>query len=301
MGGMKSLLRTGALSLAAALLGLACVTEAPRLRYGDLPLPGTDRLLEFAIYTPPGFHVSERLPLVVFLHGAGDGPDCFDDARVGQEIDAATMRGDVPRAVIVVPRGDLGFWENWVDGSYSYRDWVLRSLVPDVQTRYGTAPCPEGCHLIGISMGGHGALRFMLFEPGLFSSVTAISAPILDSEMALELANESLLRFLVPTERIWGPGTRESVEAEDMYLRWTRPEDLNGTRLMLAWAEGDPKRISESNERFDRHLSESGIPHEVLVFPGRHDWNSWTPALQEVLTRQVGSRPAEGAQALHTK
>jgi enterochelin esterase-like enzyme len=283
--GVRRLL--GLASLAPALV-LACATPEPRLDYAELPLPETDRVLEYAIYTPPGFAPQERLPLVVFLHGAGDGPDCFDEAQVGQHLDTQIANGQVPRAVIVIPRGDFGFWENWADGSFLYRDWVVRSLIPEITLLYNTAPCPTGCHLIGISMGGHGALRFALLEPDRFASVTAISAPILDTEDAFEFTNESWLRFFIPTRRIWGAADRDSIAREDIFRRWTEPEDLNGMRLMLAWGKGDTARIIETNERFDRHLTESRIPHQVLVFPGRHEWKAWTPVLDRVLTLQVG-------------
>lgn len=270
-----------------ALALICCASPERRLLYGEVALPEADRSLEYALYLPPHFSPDETLPLVVFLHGGGDGPDCFDEARVGQHLDAQIAAGRVPRVVIAVPRGDFGFWENWADGSYRYRDWVIRRLMPEIATRYGTAPCPAGCHLVGVSMGGHGALRFLLFEPGLFASVTVISAPIVDTDAAWHLANESWLRFVIPTERIWGPSDRESIAREDYTLRWTRPEDLGGSRLMLAWGDEDRETIIETNERFERHLRESGIPHAVLVFEGGHDWRSWTPALDQVLATQV--------------
>ncbi len=301
--------RRAALTAGIAWLAVGCAGTPPRLHYDALSLPGTERSLEYAVYTPPGFEPEEELPLVVFLHGAGDGPDCFDDAGVGEHLDLGIAAGRVPRAVIVVPRGDFGFWENWADGSFRYRDWVVRDLMPFIASRYGTAPCPEGCHLVGISMGGHGALRFALHEPGHFDSVTAISAPILNTEDAWELTHESWVRFVIPARRIWGDGSRESIEREDFFLRWTRPADLGGTRLMLAWGDRDHRRIIETNERFEKHLRGHRIPFEVLVFPGRHNWKAWTPALDTVLADQIGravAAPAgtpspEPARTAHTK
>jgi enterochelin esterase-like enzyme len=245
--------------------------------------------MEFSIYTPTGWTHSESLPLFVFLHGAGDGPDCFDEAQVGQHLDTEMEAGRTPRAVIVVPRGDFGFWENWADGSYRYRDWVLRSLVPAIAAEYGTRPCPEGCHLVGISMGGHGALRFAVLEPGRFASVTAISAPILDTDDALAFVNNGWLRWIIPTQRIWGVEDRESIERDDPFRRFSDPDDLGEMRLMVAWGDEDHAHIIETNERFEQHLSERGIPHEVLVFPGRHEWRAWTPTLGKVLALQLAS------------
>lgn len=256
---------------------------------------GPDHELAYAIYTPPGFDGSERLPLVVFLHGAGDDEGCFDEADVEQHLDAEVLAGRVPRAVIAVPRGDFGFWENWADGSFAYRDWVIRGLVPEIAERYGTRPCPDDCHLIGISMGAHGALRFAVLEPGRFATVTLISGPILDAEAAVEFMESSLLSWLIPTSRIWGPTDRARVERDDAFSRWTQPDNLHGTRLVVAWGTEDHRQIRETNEKFRRHLDEHEIPYEVLVFPGGHDWSAWTPALDQVLRTQLdepaGRRP----------
>jgi S-formylglutathione hydrolase FrmB len=190
--------------------------------------------------------------------------------------------------VIVLPQGSLGFWENWVDGSRLYRDWVMRDLLPVVRERYHTRPCPDGCHIVGISMGGHGALRFALLEPGAFASVSAISAPVLDSERMADFGSRFWVNVFVPVERIWGdPEDREKIESQDLFLVWTGPQDLNGVHILLAWGHHDLPGIATSSEAFHAHLEKHGIPHEAAIFDGSHDWNSWKPVLERVLRVQL--------------
>ena len=285
----RKLTRTPFVATAFALTVLCtCSSAELRLRYSTLESPAMGRPMEFAIYQPADWTPDERLPLVIFLHGGGDGVDCFDRADVGQALDAWLAERRIPRSIIAVAEGELGFWENWADGSRMYRDWVLRDLLPHVRECYRTLGCPDGCHLVGISMGGYGALRFALLEPGAFASVTAISAPILDTDAMLGVANSRLLRIVVPVGRIWGSGDdRTGVERDDLYLRWARPDDLGGLRLMIAWGEGDRRRVRESNERFRAHLEERGVPHVAYVFPGGHTWSAWRPALEQVLRVQL--------------
>jgi len=279
-----------ALGLAVAALLAACQAPVRRLHYDQLVFDAPHHELAYAIYTPPGFERGERLPLVVFLHGAGDDETCFDEAGVGVHLDAEIAAGRVPRAVIAVPSGDFGFWENWADGSYAYRDWIVDGLVPAVAARYGTLPCPDDCHVIGISMGGHGALRLALFEPERFASASVVSGPILDTDAALEFMDSGLLSWVIPSERIWGVPDRAAMANGDVFQRWTRPEDLHGVRLLVAWGDRDYGRIVESNERFRAHLDAHDIPYEAFVFEGGHRWQAWTPALDRVLTTQLGSR-----------
>jgi len=268
---------------------IGCGASGPRrLSYAYLESPAMGTEMEYSVYTPPGFREDERLPLVMFLHGGGDDPSSFDSAGIGQALDAAIALEEVPRAVIVLPQGNLGFWANWYDGSARYEDWVLDDLMPRVVRDYHTQSCPEGCHLMGVSMGGAGTLRFILNRPGLFASATIISGPILDTEQMVRFVRNPLFVPVIPVGRIWGPATRlDRIRRDDPYLRWQRQSDLAGTRLMVAWARGDRAQIIETSARFHRHLVEHGIEHESLIFEGNHSWVSWTPVIQEALRRQL--------------
>jgi enterochelin esterase-like enzyme len=269
------------------MVSTACASFEKRLEYRSIESAYVHQRMSYAVYAPPGFRREEALPLVVFLHGGGDGPDCFDRAELGKILDDAVASGRAPRAVIVVPQGDLGFWENWRDGSLRYRDWVMREVVPLVRADYGTRPCPEGCHVMGISMGGAGALRFALFERS-FSSVTSISGPILDADQMVEFSESFMIGLLVPVRRIWGPIDRSRIEREDPYRRWRSPGDLGGMRVMLAWGDADREGIMRSNRKFSDHLRERNVEHEELVFSGGHRWTSWAPVIEKVLRFQIG-------------
>ncbi|MCB9591432.1 MAG: esterase family protein [Sandaracinaceae bacterium] len=270
-----------------ALVG--CGGAAPhRLDYGRVDSSAMGSEMTYSVYTPPGFTPDEQLPLVVFLHGGGDDPSSFDSAHIGQALDAAIVRGEVPRAVIVLPQGDLGFWANWYDGSRRYEDWVLDELVPLVARTHNTRACPEGCHVMGVSMGGAGTLRFALNRPEMWASVTMISAPILSTEQMVAFVQNPLFVPIIPTDRIWGPvSDLDRIRHDDPYLRWTSDADLGGTRLMLAWGDDDRGAIQETSAAFSRHLRERGIEHERLVYHGNHSWVSWTPVIQEALRRQL--------------
>lgn len=286
-----------ALSAVAAVIGGCAAQRSPRLAYATIDSPAMQSEMEYAVFVPE--HApDESLPLVVFLHGGGDDPSCFDEYGVGEALDAAMKAGTVPKAVIVVPQGDFGFWENWKDGSRLYRDWVVKDLMPEIQERYGTQGCPEGCHVMGISMGGHGAVRFALGAGDSFSSVTVISAPIFDSEEMQGIADSFWLNLLLPVDRIWGDGTdRAEIESQDVYLVWTKPGGLGGRRLLLAWGTEDSEGIQEANQKLVDGLQAAGIPHEVIVFDGGHDWDGWQPTLEQALAIQVGAN-ATGTDAV---
>jgi len=269
-------------------LAVGCASFPRRLDYGRIESQAMGKPMGYSVYTPPGWTRSESLPLVVFLHGGGDTPESFDKFGVGQALDRAIESGDAPRVVIVVPQGDLGFWENWYDGTRLFRDWVMRELLLRVQKEYNTMDCPEGCHVMGNSMGAHGALRFALLEPGSFASVTALSGPIFDAESVQQFGKRWYIRMFIPVKRIWGPlDDTERIESEDLYRRWRTQEDLGGIRLMIACGLHDRKGLAATNEKFHRHLEAQGIEHEYVVFDGGHKWVDWIPVIVQALDDQV--------------
>lgn len=99
-----------ALLLSIAIAVTACASTATRLTYGELESSALRKPMKYAVYAPPGWKKAESLPLVVFLHGGGDGPDCFDRAGVGQHRfphGEITQRGSpaAKRASLVIVSG----------------------------------------------------------------------------------------------------------------------------------------------------------------------------------------------------
>lgn len=257
--------------------------------------------LSYAVYTPPGFSADERLPLVLFLHGGGDDPASFDRHGLSARFDAAYAEGRLPRAVFFFPQGDNGFWMNWHDGSRRYQDWIIDELLPSVAERYHTLPCPERCHVMGVSMGAHGALRLALDRPGSFATVSALSGPIFDSAQMLEFTDNRLYAMFIPTHRIFGPPNPERVAREDLFLRWSAPSDV-GASVFLAWGTEDREGIRDLNARFSRHLRERSIDHHAEEYVGIHGWVDWAPVIERALRFQIGRErlaPSDRTHAIH--
>ena len=287
----RSVLRLFRLSITLLLIfvlaGCTSTELIKRSDHSEIYSPAMGRHMAYSVYTPPNWTPDERLPLMVLLHGGGDDHESFDRYAVGLKLDEEISAGRAPRVVIVSPDGELGFWENWHDGSKLYRDWVVQDLMPYVAKRYATKPCPEHCYLSGISMGGHGAMRFAYYEQNKFNSVAVLSAPIISKLHPGEPSiGRTLMKWLLPTERIWGDIDDESSHVPkdlDPYISWVNRKDLIKLPLLLAWGTEDSQSILSANQHFHQHLVTHGKPHQSLVYEGGHKWIYWRSIMADVL------------------
>jgi len=271
------------LIVAVALLS-ACSTFKPeKLNYDTIKVTKPNSTLEYGVYTPPGWNAQESLPLVLFLHGGADNHTSFEKFNAHEYFDKEINAGNIPRFILLTPNGKNGFWENWYDGTHNYRDWVLNELMPQVQQRYNTLGCPEHCHLAGISMGGFGALRFAYFANKRFSSVSAISAPILSEEENKKAKKSILIRLLFPLARIFGPDFSESYKEEKIEKVWLESKELRKIRLQLMVGDNDRNQIMAANHRFHKLMAKNNIEHDYIIYKGGHKWKYWTPNFDKVI------------------
>ncbi len=280
------------LILATGVLLSGCLRFQPSdLDYHEVVSADMPKPLEYAVYTPPGWHEAERLPLILFLHGGGDNHASFEKFGAHEYFDEQITLGNMPRVILVSPNGGVGFWENWQDGSYHYRDWILQQVVPDVQSRYHTLQCPQHCHLMGISMGGFGAMRFAYYNPNYFSSISIISGAIFTEEQDRNARNLWWLNLLMPFDRIFGPGDfNAEYYRSNPYFAWVQEPELAEIRLQLMWGDKDNANTLKGNRSFSDKLKQDNVEHEVVIFTGRHKWKSWLPNLAASVNFLTGKK-----------
>ena len=262
----------------------ACASfRGTELDYSSVQTTKQNRSISYGVYTPPGWTPEERLPLVLYLHGGGDNHMSFEKFGAHEVLDRDMTNGTMPRAILVSPDGDLGMWENWTDGTRSYRDWVMQSVLPAVQKDYNTLSCPEHCHLLGISMGGFGAMRFALFEKGKFSKISVLSAFIISAEERERAKSSLLFKIFFPVKRIFGESYKARHQEENFYNSWPTQSHLRNMPLQLIWGDNDTPRIRRANESFHQTLLENNIEHDHFVYSGKHKWVSWLPQLNKAM------------------
>jgi enterochelin esterase-like enzyme len=145
------------------------------------------RTVGYTIAYPPGHRRGDELPLVVMLHGFGGS---HADALAGMSPAQAVAlkpggRPLPPMALVTVDGGD-GYW-NPHPGDDPMA-MVIGELIPRCR-RLGLGRRPRRIALMGISMGGYGALLLAEKYPDLFGAVAAISPAVWTSYPQARQAN----------------------------------------------------------------------------------------------------------------
>jgi len=200
--------------------------------------------------------------LVVLLPGLGDYATAFEKQGL-----VAHLRGpefaEQPVDVLAV-NAHFKYYRNKTAIERLHADVI----VPAREAGY------ERIHLIGISLGGFGALRYLRDYPGEVQSVTLIAPYVGERKYYGELAS--------PEPAPEGQAT----ESENPWP-WIRalPQDVLA-RVYLGYGESD--RFAEGHAALATLLD----PEHVVVEPGKHRWKVWKTIWPELLEAMKSDRIA---------
>lgn len=144
----------------------------------------SDLKLPYWITTPTGFDPSrEKLPLILFLHGAGERGD--DGAKVGIHGIPKYFGADADylgqRVITLSPQCPEG--EVWI-----HLTRVVKALLDDVVAQYNVDT--DAISVTGISMGGFGTWDLLCTYPDTF----AAAAPICGGGMSWNIYTKTPVR-----------------------------------------------------------------------------------------------------------
>jgi S-formylglutathione hydrolase FrmB len=136
-------------------------------------LAGTHKI---RIFLPSGYAAdpAKRWPVAYFLHGAPGNPD---DAAAAPALHNDSM-------ITVVPDGGLkGWYTNWYMqntsfGTANWQNFHLDQVVPFIDANLRTRADRDHRAVIGLSMGGFGALHYAEARPELFGHTASLSGAI---------------------------------------------------------------------------------------------------------------------------
>jgi S-formylglutathione hydrolase FrmB len=173
----------------------ACSVAAPDLAAHAPPGPqlsgrfhsqARNRAVGYTIGYPPGHRPGARLPLVIMLHGYGDSHvNALFGLSPARALALRVEGAPLPPMALVTADGGTGYW-NPHPGD-NPQAMLTDELIP-MCLRRGLGG-PQRVGVMGVSMGGYGALLLAERRPDLISAAAAISPAIWTSYAQARAAN----------------------------------------------------------------------------------------------------------------
>jgi S-formylglutathione hydrolase len=205
------------------------------------------------IYDPPG----DPRPRfgVLYLHGIG--LETLATANVFTHLFAQL------RLACVCPHGQRSWWADRIcaefDPKVTPERHLLDAVLPFFETRWGLQPRAIG--LLGISMGGQGALRLAFKYPETFPVVAAISPAIEYHELYHQ-----------------GSPLDDMYDSKEQCRQDTAPMHIHPSRFpphIFYCIDPTDAQWYRGNDRLHEKLSALGVPHEIdlTTRAGGHSWD----------------------------
>ncbi len=239
------------------------------VRTADTPGPARPGLSEIQVTDPadhktygvyvwrPDVPETRALPVLYFLHGVPSDPKTIVEYEgLADKVRDYVAHGGTP-FVLAVPDGNGSHhedteWADAADGSDRIEDRLLDEVIPAVEGGHRRDAAHRA--IAGFSMGGYGSMNLALRHPGVFGSVASISGYF----------------HVDDPSHMFGD--------DDDLIDANRPDHnlaaARRVRIFLSAAADETNPVIKGEpQRFKKLLDDAGVPAELEIRPGGHDWD----------------------------
>ena len=251
------------------------------------------RILEMetgiTVITPQDYQTDEPYKVAYLLHGlCGNSGNWADYTMLpAHALDC--------RAVFVMPEAGRSFYADMKYGQRFF-SYVADELPLICKRTFNVSAAREDTAVMGVSMGGYGALKVALSRPEQFGSCCAFSSACLylreqirgmnmlgDLDAMREYIGEQLIRDF---QAILGDGFETKPEDQILDLAADAGAGRR-TRIYSACGAGDDLR--GDNRRFRDDMLRLGYDFTYEEWVGGHDWIFFDAALKKALGWWLGA------------
>ncbi len=230
------------------------------------------RPVRYCVMLPPSYDddKTQRYPILYYLHGLGDNEQSLINAGGWSIYENLLAEKKVGEFMIVTPDGFRSFYINSADGRMRYEDFFLREFIPAIEKKYRVKPGRGSHGIMGVSMGGFGALHYAFKFPQMFVSVSTHMAALLE-KLPPSLANAPEGKML---GEIFGSSANVAYyqSTNPLHLvRQTPLAPLKSMKIYFDCGRSDDYGFDVGAEQLHQALQARGVAHEYHIYPGGHD------------------------------
>lgn len=240
-----------------------------------------NRDMQYRVVMPAIMAAGAKLPAVYLLHGGAgsfrDWSNYSDSAKFAEQ-----------GLILVMPEGDESYYMNSVEQPQDrYEDYIVNDLIADVESKFPVGTGRANRVIVGVSMGGFGAIKLAISHPDLFVFAGGISSAIDVPSRPFSLKRISQWQH---HRSIFGPWGSQARHDLDPFVIARSADPAKTPYLFLTC--GDQEGLLPANRNFAALLEKRHFRYEFHVSPGGHNWNQWQerlPTLFQTLREHLGS------------
>jgi putative tributyrin esterase len=242
-----------------------------------------NRNMQYRVLVPISIAPGTKLSAIYLLHGAGGS---FHDWSNNSDVARFAERG----LILIMPDGEDSYYTNSAEVPQNrYEDYIVNDLIADVGARFPALSDPAKRAIVGVSMGGFGAVKLALRHPDLFAFAGGLSSAIDAPSRPFALQRFRQWRQHRSIFGPWGSTTRRDNDP----LVLVRSADPEKTPYFFLTC-GDQEGLLPPNRNFAKLLEQRHFRYEFHVVPGGHDWSQWNARLDSCfrsLLQHLGPKP----------
>lgn len=236
----------------------------------------------YSLYLPKSYHAKEnaekRYPVIYFLHGMLEDQNRFNSRGGAKVLDEAIAKKVLPE-VIFVCAYDGSRFSFYVDRDKKLVEtMIVRDLVPFIDKKYRTLADRDHRVMMGVSMGGFGAMKIAFKNPKVFGIVATHSAAIMPENSDEIDEMFPWARRLRLMKSLFGePIDQKKWAAENPLLIAKSMDVAQLASLEIYFDCGDKDRygLDATNAQMHDILTARKVKHSwTLVKDGNHGWNT---------------------------
>ena len=235
------------------------------------------------IVTPNIFRAEGNYKVTYLLHGLCGNHDSWLDYSM---LASYARSGDV---VYVLPEVGRSFYTDMENG-LDYYTYISKELPEICKSVFNISAKSEDTSIIGNSMGGFGALKIALNNPGNYGYCGAFSPAFMyikeDLNMQKEYGDDEEFiqtygkQFVRDFRSAFGEKLEYKSENDLVKLACKHKDNIN-TKFYIAC--GNQDFLKELNDRFANDLMELGYDLNYETWDGAHDFEFFDQALKRAI------------------
>ncbi|MGN0687149.1 MAG: alpha/beta hydrolase [Oscillospiraceae bacterium] len=243
-----------------------------------------NRNVRFEVYMPndAADDKGRRMKTLFLLHGYTGEAYNWVPEHLSQKYNFA----------VVTPNGENGFWLDGLSTGHKYCTFVGDELLKYIRRTFSLAMSREETYIMGLSMGGFGALHTALSYPESFGKAAAMSSALIVHGISgmKPGTDNGIANYDYYHECFGDLDTVERSDANPEVLA-KRLKDSGAALPEIYMSCGTEDFLLAENREFHAFLDSIEVPHTYLESSGGHDMDFWNRYTEKFVEMMFGEQP----------